>query len=95
MRIHDVGDGERSDNDDCDRERAGEEETSQGTEHVKVQLTVLLHDRQDLDNDLAGGPDEHLPLSSSLGIDDVVQAVVENGDSGHLGGLLFADCGAR
>jgi hypothetical protein len=56
---------------------------------------VLLHDRQDLDNDLAGGPNEHLPLSSSLGVDDVVQAVVKNGDSGHLGGLLFADCGGR
>ena len=58
-------------------------------------LTVLLHNRQDLDDDLGGRSDQDLSLSSSFGVDDVVQAVVKNGDSGHLGGLLFADCGAR
>ena len=49
---------------------------------------MLLHDRQDLDDDLGSGPDEHLPLASSFGVDDVVQTVVEYGDTGHLEGML-------
>jgi len=41
-------------------------------ENVRPQLTVLLHDGQDLDNDLGRRSDEDLSLSSSLGVDDVV-----------------------
>lgn len=33
---------------------------------------MLLHDGEDLDNDLGGRSDEDLSLSSSLGVDDVV-----------------------
>lgn len=39
---------------------------------VENQLTVLLHNGEDLDNDLGGRSDEDLSLSSSLGVDDVV-----------------------
>jgi hypothetical protein len=37
--------------------------------------TVLLHDGEDLDDDLGGRSDHDLSLSSSLGIDDVVLGV--------------------
>lgn len=39
-------------------------------------LTVALHNAQELDNDLGGRADEHLALAATLGIDDVVEAVV-------------------
>lgn len=50
-------------------------------------LTVLLHDGQDLNDDLGGRSDQDLSLSSSFGVDDVVQAVVKDGDSDHFDGL--------
>ena len=37
-----------------------------------LKLTVLLHDREDLDDDLGRRADEHLALSTALGVDDVV-----------------------
>lgn len=37
-----------------------------------MQLTVLLHDGEDLDDDLGGRSDHDLSLSSSLSVDDVV-----------------------
>ena len=49
---------------------------------------MLLHNGQNLDDDLGGRSDQDLSLSSSLGVDDVVQAVVENGDSDHFEGFL-------
>lgn len=45
--------------------------------------TVLLHNAQELDNDLGGRPDENLPLTSLLGIVDSIQAVVKNGSLDH------------
>lgn len=54
----------------------------------KSVLTVLLHNGQNLDDDLGGRSDQDLSLSSSLGVDDVVQAVVKNGDSDHFEGFL-------
>ena len=38
-------------------------------------LTVLLHDSEDLDDDLGRRSDHDLSLSSSLGVDDVVLGV--------------------
>jgi hypothetical protein len=48
---------------------------------------VLLHDVQELDNDLGRGPDEDLSLATLLGVVDGVQAVVENGSADHFGDL--------
>ena len=48
---------------------------------------MLLHNAQHLDDDLGGRSDKDLSLSSSLGVDDVVEAVVKNGDT-HDGQLL-------
>lgn len=36
------------------------------------QLTVLLHDRQNLDNHFRAGSDQDLPLPATFGIDNVV-----------------------
>ena len=48
--------------------------------------TVLLHDRQELDNDLGARTDHHLALALLLGVVDGIEAVVENGSASHLGG---------
>lgn len=47
-------------------------------------LTVLLHDFEELDDDLGRRSDEDLSLSSLLGIDDVVKTVVEDGLTDHI-----------
>jgi hypothetical protein len=49
--------------------------------------TVLLHDGQELDNDLGGRSDEDLSLASLLGIVDGVQAVVKDGSLDHFVGI--------
>jgi len=46
-------------------------------------VTVLLHDLEELDNDLRGGADKHLTLASALGVRDVHQGVVEDRDQYH------------
>lgn len=50
-------------------------------------LTVLLHDGEHLDNHLGAGADQHLALSAALGVDNVVEAVVKDGDADHCGRL--------
>lgn len=45
---------------------------------------MLLHDLEELDDNLGRRSDQDLSLSSLLGIDDVVEAVVEYGLSDHL-----------
>jgi hypothetical protein len=47
---------------------------------------VLLHDRQELDNDLGRGSDEDLALSGLLGVVDGVKRIVEDGSLDHFGG---------
>jgi hypothetical protein len=50
--------------------------------------TVLLHNGQNLDDDLGSGPDQDLPLTPSLGVDDVVKTIVEDGNSDHFDELF-------
>jgi hypothetical protein len=45
---------------------------------------VLLHDRKELDDDLGGRTDKNLTLSTLLGVVDVVQSIVEDGDTDHV-----------
>lgn len=40
---------------------------------------MLLHDREELDNDLGARADHHLALSLLLGVVDGVEAVIEDG----------------
>jgi hypothetical protein len=42
---------------------------------------MLLHDTQELDNDLGGRTNEDLSLATAFGVVDVVQAIVQDGDS--------------
>lgn len=48
--------------------------------------TVLLHDRQELDNDLGGRADHNLTLASLLGVVHGVERIVEDGSLDHFGG---------
>ena len=47
-------------------------------------LTVLLHDRQELDNDRGGRTDHDLTLTTAFSVVDAVQAVVQNRGADHL-----------
>ena len=51
-----------------------------------VMHTVLLHDAQELDDDLGGRTDEDLALASLLGVVDRVKRIVEDGSLDHFGG---------
>lgn len=45
---------------------------------VVRQHTVLLHDTEELDDDLGGRSDEDLSLSGLLGVVDGIERIVEN-----------------
>jgi len=51
--------------------------------------TVLLHQGQELDNDLGGRADQDLALATLLSVVDVVEAVVQDGDADHFDMLLY------
>ena len=51
--------------------------------------TVLLHDRQELDNDLGGRADQNLTLASLLGVVHGVERIVEDGSLDHFEGWKF------
>ena len=57
-----------------------------GKKNVRQELTVLLHDGQELDDDLGGRADQDLALAGLLGVVDGIEAVVENGSLDHFGG---------
>lgn len=50
--------------------------------------TVLLHDREELDDDLGGRTDEDLALAGLLGVVHGVKRIVEDGGLDHFGGLV-------
>lgn len=47
---------------------------------------MLLHDREELDDDLGGRTDEDLALASLLGVVHGVERIVEDGSLDHCGG---------
>lgn len=49
---------------------------------------MLLHDAEELDNDLGAGSDQDLALTGLLGVVDGVERIVENGSLDHFGGGL-------
>lgn len=51
-------------------------------------VAVLLHDLQELDNDLGGRTDQDLALARLLGVVDALESIVENGSADHLGGVV-------
>ena len=48
---------------------------------------MLLHDRQELDNDLGRRTDKDLALAGLLGIVHGIEGVVKDGSADHLGGI--------
>lgn len=48
---------------------------------------MLLHNLQELDNDLRARANEHLALAGLLGVVDGVQRIVEDGSLDHIGGI--------
>jgi hypothetical protein len=57
------------------------------SEWKRLAHTVLLHHREELDDDLGAGADEHLALAALLGVVDGVERIVEDGGLDHFGGL--------
>lgn len=47
---------------------------------------MLLHDSEELDDNLGGRSDEDLALSGLLGVVDGVERIVEDGSLDHFGG---------
>lgn len=47
---------------------------------------MLLHDLEELDNDLGGRADHDLALAGLLGVVEAVKRIVEDGGADHLGG---------
>ena len=50
---------------------------------------MLLHDTQELDDDLGARSDEDLSLAGLLGVVERVERIVENGSLDHFGGVLW------
>lgn len=48
---------------------------------------MLLHDLEELDNDLGGRTDQDLTLARLLGVVDALESIVENGSADHLCGI--------
>lgn len=49
--------------------------------------TVLLHDSQELDDDLGARSDHDLALAGLLGVVDGLERIVEDGGASHFGGM--------
>lgn len=49
---------------------------------------MLLHDAEELDDDLRARSDQDLSLAGLLGIVDGVEGIVENGSLNHFGGIF-------
>lgn len=59
----------------------------------KVPRTVLLHNAEELDNDLGAGSDQNLTLARLLGVVDGVERIVEDGCLNHFDGRRFSNRG--
>lgn len=55
---------------------------------VRLERTVALHDREELDDDLGARSDQDLALAGLLGVVDVVEGIVEDGSADHDGGIV-------
>ena len=55
--------------------------------HV-ADVAVLLHDLEELDDDLGGGADQDLALAGTLSRRDGLEGVSQNGHHGHLGSVV-------
>lgn len=49
---------------------------------------MLLHDLQELDNNLGRRADQDLTLAHLLGVVDALESIVQNGSVNHLDGIV-------
>lgn len=49
-----------------------------------VNVTVLLHDAEELDDDLGGRADQNLALAAALGVGNALESIVQHADTNHL-----------
>ena len=68
-----------------------EESPQTRSSRCAISRTVLLHDAQELDDDLGARSDQNLALSGLLGVVDAVERIVENTGSDHLCGCCRRD----
>lgn len=61
-----------------------------GEKKIRVERTVLLHDTEELDDDLGGRTDQDLSLSGLLGVVDGVERIVEDRSLDHFDGWRFS-----
>lgn len=54
---------------------------------------MLLHNTEELDNDLGGWSDQNLSLSRLLSVVDGIKRIVEDGGLNHFGGRRFSNRG--
>lgn len=52
---------------------------------MKTRHTVLLHNLQELDDDLGARANHHLALAGLLGVVDGIERIVEDGCLDHVG----------
>lgn len=50
--------------------------------------TVLLHDREEFDNDLGAGSDQDLALAGLLSVVDGIERIVQDTGADHGGGIM-------
>lgn len=58
------------------------------SDETPAQHTVLLHDSEELDNDLGARSDQDLAATGLLGVVDGVKRIVEDGGADHFGGVV-------
>lgn len=49
-----------------------------------INVAVLLHNREELDDDLGGGADEDLALATALGIGYALKSIAQHAHTSHL-----------
>lgn len=52
-------------------------------------IAVLLHELEELDDNLRGGADDHLLLPNTLGVANGLECVTENVDANHAYRICF------
>lgn len=60
-----------------------------------MERTVLLHDLEELNDDLGGWADHNLALAGLLGVVDGIERIVEDGSLDHFGGRFSGREGVR
>lgn len=70
------------------QQKGGGDDAVEGmSREAHSRLTVLLHDVEELDDDLGARADHHLALAGLLGVVHGVERIVEDGGADHCCGI--------